>query len=279
MPIRNVLSIDVEEWFQPEALRSRLPVDRWTSQPTHVVRQVETLLQLLDEHDTRATFFILGWVARREPDLVRRIAEAGHEIASHGDGHEMITDLTPRAFREDLVSAKKLLEDASGQEVLGYRAPTFSVIDRTLWALDVIKETGHSYDASVYPIHHDRYGIPDAPRFPYRHTNGLAELPGSTIKLGKANFPVGGGGYLRLLPLRFNLTALSYVNGVEHKPFVVYLHPWETDPDQPRISLPFPRIYRHYGNIESMMERLRSLLGRFEFTTAKSVLRDEGLLN
>jgi polysaccharide deacetylase family protein (PEP-CTERM system associated) len=279
MRIANVLTIDVEEWYHPEALRGVMPIESWPDQPSHVERQVGKILDVLDERNVRATFFVLGQVARRAPDLVRRIADAGHEVASHGDGHLMITDLSPGAFRADLVTAREALEDASGQRVLGYRAPTFSVIERTRWALDVIRETGHVYDASIYPIHHDRYGIPDSPRFPYRHTNGLAELPGSTLRLAGTNLPIGGGGYLRLLPFGVNLVAMTYVNTVEKEPFMVYLHPWETDPEQPRVDLPLPRRIRHYRNIPIMLDRLRSLLRRFRFTTAREVLAERGLVD
>lgn len=279
MRIANVLTVDVEEWYHPEALRGVMPIARWAEQESHVERQVSRLLDLLDERRVKATFFVLGQVARRAPALVRRIADAGHEIASHGDGHQMITDLSPGALRADLVTAREALEDASGQRILGYRAPTFSVVERTRWALDVIRETGHVYDASIYPIHHDRYGIPDSPRFPYRHANGLVELPGSTVRLAGTNVPIGGGGYLRLLPFAVNLVAMTYVNTVEKEPFVVYLHPWETDPDQPRVALPLPRRLRHYRNIPVMLDRLRSLLRRFRFTTVREVLTERGLID
>ncbi len=279
MKQKNVMSIDVEEWYHPEALRSTVPASTWPELPSHIERQMEGLLALLDEAETKATFFILGQVARTAPGLVKRIAEAGHEVASHGDGHAMITDLSPDELRQDLETARKSLEDASGQPVIGYRAPTFSVMEKTFWSLDVLQETGHLYDASIYPIHHDRYGIPDAPRFPYAHPNGLAELPGSTIRLVMGNFPVGGGGYLRLLPLGFNMAALRYINEVEAQPFVVYLHPWETDPHQPRVELPFPRVLRHYHNVDVMIDKLRALLARFSFSTARDVLTDRGLLH
>lgn len=279
MPPTNVMSIDVEEWYHPEALRRAMPISTWGGQPSHVERQVDRILGVLDESGIKATFFTLGQVAVANPKLVARLAAEGHEVASHGFGHEMITDLDPESFRKDLTEAKKALEDAAGAPVLGYRAPTFSVVPRTLWALDVIAETGHKYDSSIYPIHHDRYGIPDAPRFPYRHDNGLAELPGSTVRLPGLNFPVGGGGYLRLLPLAFNAAALAFLNRVEREPFVVYLHPWETDPDQPRVKLPFPRVYRHYANVGQMLGRLRTLCKHFPFTTAADVLRSRGLLD
>lgn len=278
MKIENVMSIDVEEWYHPEALQSFLPPASSGGRPSHVKRQLEPLLDLLDEARATSTFFILGKVARSAPSLVRQIADRGHEVASHGDGHEMITELSPEAFRRDLLAAKAALEDAAGQPVIGYRAPTFSVVERTRWALDVLAETGHRYDASVYPIHHDRYGIPTAPRFSHRLPNGLAELPGSTVRIMGNNFPVGGGGYLRLLPLRFNLAALRWINEVERQPFVVYLHPWETDPHQPRVDLPFPRVYRHYGKISEMLDRLRTLLVHFRFTTAREALTRAGHL-
>lgn len=273
------MTIDVEEWYHPEAVRFAAPIDGWPQQPSHIERQMMSLLDLLDETGTRSTFFILGQIARSYPHLVSMISDKGHEIASHGDGHQMITDLDPESFRQDLLDARAALEDASGQPVIGYRAPTFSIVKETLWALDILRETGHRYDSSIYPIRHDRYGIPDSPRFPHRLPNGIAELPGSTIRLLGTNVPIGGGGYLRLLPLTFNLVALSAINSVEKQPFMVYLHPWETDPDQPRLELPFPRRYRHYGNIPSMKNRLRSLLARFRFGTAREVLTARGLLD
>lgn len=278
MKLKNVMSIDVEEWYHPEALRGTVHPSSWPELPSHVERQMDKLLNLLDEAETKATFFILGQVSRRAPQMIRRIANAGHEVASHGDGHLMITDLSPEEFRRDLLDARKSLEDAGGVEVIGYRAPTFSVLNKTIWALDILKETGHRYDSSIYPIHHDRYGIPDSPRFPYLHPNGLAELPGSTVRIIGTNFPVGGGGYLRLLPLQFNLAALTYINRIERQPFVVYLHPWETDPDQPRVDLPFPRVLRHYHNVDVMIDKLRTLLARFAFTTAKEILEERNLL-
>lgn len=277
--VTNVMTIDVEEWYHPEAVRFAAPIEGWPQQPSHVERQMMSILDILDETQTRCTFFILGQVARRLPQLISTIAKRGHEIASHGDGHQMITDLTPKSFRQDLLDARSALEDASGQPVIGYRAPTFSIVRETRWALDILKETGHIYDSSIYPIHHDRYGIPDSPRFPYRLPNGLVELPGSTIRVFGTNVPVGGGGYLRLFPLSFNLMALSAINSVERQPFMVYLHPWETDPDQPRLDLPFPRRYRHYGNIPSMKNRLRTLHARFRFDTAREVLTARGLLD
>ncbi len=278
MKIKNVMSVDVEEWFHPEALRPFAPQTGWANQPSHVERQVDRILALYDECGVRATFFILGQVAESSPDLVKRIVREGHEIASHGYGHEMITQMDRASFRDDLVKAKTIIEDVSGCPVLGYRAPTFSVMNKTLWALDIIAETGHRYDASVYPILHDRYGIPSVFWFFYCHDNGLSELPGSTVRLVKGNFPVGGGGYLRLLPLAFNVAALEVINRLERQPFVVYLHPWETDPNQPRLELPFPRVLRHYGFIDRMLGKLRTLCERFEFTTAEDVLAARGLL-
>ena len=275
----NAMTIDVEEWFHPEAVRIAAPIERWPSFPSHIERQVSRLLDLLDEAETRATFFVLGQVARGVPRLIRAMCERGHEVASHGDGHQMITDLEPEAFRRDLVDAKATLEDITGRPVLGYRAPTFSVMRKTWWALDIIEATGHRYDSSIYPIHHDRYGIPDSPRFPYRLANGLAELPGSTVRFFGVNVPFGGGGYLRLLPLVLNTVALTYLNEVEKRPFVVYLHPWETDPMQPRLELPMTRRYRHYGNVATMLDRLRSLLASFRFDTAVALLEEEGLIN
>jgi len=274
----NIMSIDVEEWYHPEALRPWMPASRWEDQQSHVERQLDSILDLLEQYHVQATFFILGQVARAHPGLVRRIAEGGHEIASHGDGHRMITELNERDFERDLLDAREALLAAGAEEVLGYRAPTFSVMDETLWALDVIAKTGHAYDASIYPVHHDRYGMPNAPRFAHRLDNGLVELPGSTVRAFGNNIPVGGGGYLRLLPLTVNLAALEYLNRVEKEPFVVYFHPWEIDPAQPRIDLPSTRRARHYGFVDKMLGKLETLCRRFRFTSARQHLAHRGLL-
>jgi polysaccharide deacetylase family protein (PEP-CTERM system associated) len=276
--VLNVMSVDVEEWYHPEALRGYVDPAAMSARSTRVEGQMAPLLDLFDEAGVRATFFVLGQVAQAHPGLLRRLVERGHEVASHGQGHQMITDQNPDEFRRDLLEARRILEDATGQPVRGYRAPTFSVVDKTRWALDIIAETGHCYDASIYPIRHDRYGIPDSPRFPYRHRSGLVELPGSTVRLWRTNLPVGGGGYLRLFPLWFNLHALRHINEQEGQPFVVYFHPWETDPTLPRVRLPVLRSWRNYNNIDIMVDRLRLLLARFSFATATEVLAQRGLL-
>lgn len=276
----NALTVDVEEYFQVEAVAHRVHRDEWERLESRVAVQTATLLDLFQREGVRATFFTLGWVARRQPALVRRIVADGHELACHGDGHRMITQMSPAAFREDLRRAKATLEDIGGVRVRGYRAPTFSVVKRTLWALDTMREEGFEYDASVFPIRHDRYGIPDAPRRPYRVEHGpgagMVEFPSSTVRVLGRNVPVGGGGYLRLLPMAYTLRALAHI--APEGPFMVYLHPWEIDPLQPRFGLSRAATLRSYHNLDQMLPRLTELLRRFPFGTAAGSLRALGLL-
>jgi polysaccharide deacetylase family protein (PEP-CTERM system associated) len=242
--------------------------DAWDRQPSRVAANTSRLLDLLAEHGVRATFFVLGWVAERHPDLVRRIAAQGHEIASHSYWHRLVYELTPDAFREDLARARGVLEDAAGVRVTGFRAPSYSVTSRSLWALDVLVDEGYAYDASIFPIHHDRYGIPDAPRHPHvieRDGGRIVEIPASTVRAGGMNLPIAGGGYFRLLPYRWTRWGIARVNRTEHRPVVFYLHPWEIDPDQPRIPTGRVTRLRHYGNLAATEGRLRRLLREFRF--------------
>jgi polysaccharide deacetylase family protein (PEP-CTERM system associated) len=273
--MRNAMSVDVEDWFHPEALRGIVP-DDWSRLEPRAGAAVDVLLDLFARRGVSATFFVLGWVAEREPALVQRIAGAGHEIASHGYAHRMITSQQPADFAADLRRSLRILRSQSGQPVIGYRAPSFSVVRDTLWALDVLMDEGIEYDSSIFPVHHDRYGIPDSPRRPHvvRERGGrvLWELPPVTARVGGRNLPAAGGGYLRLLPYEFNAWALERING-EGLPGVVYTHPWEYDIDQPRLPLPRLRALRHYGRIATTQGKLARLLQDFEFATCAQLLQ------
>ncbi|MBI5514979.1 MAG: DUF3473 domain-containing protein [Deltaproteobacteria bacterium] len=277
----NALTVDVEEYFQVEGLAKHVDRASWDQLESRVEWQTGSLLDLFAREGVKATFFTLGWVARRHPTLVRRIVAEGHELASHGDGHRMITQLSREAFREDLRASKATLEDVGGVRVDGYRAPTFSVVKDTLWALDELLAAGFTYDASIYPIRHDRYGIPDAPRRPHRIAQGpgagLVEFPTTTLQLLGRNLPLGGGGYLRLLPLQYNLWGLRRI--AHEGPFMVYLHPWEIDPNQPRFPIGRLANARGYHNLDQMKERLTQLLREFPFGSARGALESLRLLN
>ena len=277
--IVNAMSVDVEDYFHVSAFDSIVRRDRWHTFESRVERNTERLLAIFRQANVRATFFVLGWVAEQAPSLVRTIAADGHEIASHGYGHELLYTLRPRQFRDDLRRARDLLEAAAGTPVIGYRAPSFSVTARSLWALDILAEEGYRYDASIFPIYRDRYGIPSAPRHGYRidHPAGaIVEIPASTVRLGAMNLPVGGGGYFRLLPYAWTRWAIARVNADERKPAVFYLHPWEIDPDQPRLHGSPVNHFRHYVGLRRTEARLRRLLSDFRFapvaTTFASLL-------
>lgn len=279
--MKNALTFDVEEYFHAEAFARVLRPEEWPALESRVVATTERILDILDRERVRATFFILGWVAERQPDLVREIASLGHEIGCHGYGHRMIKHLTRSEFKRDVTRAKSALEDAIGHAVLGYRAPTFSITRETVWSLEVLCEAGFRYDSSIFPIVHDRYGISDAPRFPHRlkAPNGceVAEFPMSTVMLLGRRVPVAGGGYFRLMPYALTRRALRRINR-EGQPAMVYLHPWELDPDQPRLPVgPLTRI-RHLVNIGKTEARLVRLLGDFAFGPAADVLAATGLL-
>jgi len=240
-----------------------------------VARNTHVVLEVLDQARVRGTFFVLGWIAEKFPALVRQIADAGHEIASHGYHHQLLYMLTPKQFKEDVHAAKAALEGVTGRTVLGYRAPSYSVIKSTLWALDVLVEEGHTYDASIFPIHHDRYGIPDAPRHAHvvqRARGPLVEMPASTVRLGRVNLPIAGGGYFRLLPYGWTRWGIERVNQLEREPVVFYLHPWELDPGQPRMNVGMATRVRHYGGLQKTKPRLRRLLEDFRFDSLATVL-------
>jgi polysaccharide deacetylase family protein (PEP-CTERM system associated) len=274
-------STDVEDYFQVESLRHRCPRSRWESFEDRTEASTDRVLALLDRHGARGTFFVLGWTAERHPELVRRIAAAGHEIASHGYGHELIYRQTPETFREDVRRTRALLEDISGRAVTGYRAPSYTIVARTRWALPILAEEGYRYDSSIFPIRRLRYGMPDAPRWPHRISLGdsgsLAEFPLPTVRFGPVNVPATGGAYLRLFPLGFQTRALKrFVK--QDRPFVINVHPWELDPDQPRLPVSRRTRVTHYHNLERTEARLGQLLELARFRSQAEVLKDLNLL-
>jgi polysaccharide deacetylase family protein (PEP-CTERM system associated) len=262
---RNALTVDVEEYFQVAAFERTIPRAAWDTSESRVEYNTGRVLDLFAAHGVRATFFVLGWVAERHPALVRRIVAEGHELASHGYDHTRLHQFTPGQFREDVTRTRGILEDIGGVTVRGYRAPSYSINARNLWALDVLLETGHVYSSSIYPIQHDLYGMPEAPRFPFRfRPDGILEVPVTTVRFGERNYPCGGGGYFRLLPYAGFRWMLHRVNTVDRQPGLFYFHPWEVDPDQPRVAgAPLKSRFRHYLNLESMHDRLQRLLGDF----------------
>jgi polysaccharide deacetylase family protein (PEP-CTERM system associated) len=281
-PIRNALTFDVEEYFHVEAFTGLVGPEDWPSFPSRVVDPTLRLLDQLDRHGVSATFFVLGWVAERHPRLVREIQRRGHELGCHSYAHRLISAMNRDTFAADLKQAKWAIEDCAGVAVIGYRAPTYSIVRSTLWALEILAEAGFWYDSSVFPIHHDRYGIPDAPRFPHRVplTAGgeMVEFPISTVRIGGTNVPFSGGGYFRLAPYTLIRAGLRHVNERERMPAIVYLHPWEMDPEQPRLPARALTRFRHYVNIEKTATKLDRLLGDFAFGPAVEVLEASGLL-
>ena len=274
--IVNAMTIDVEDYFHVSVFDGVVPRHLWEGFESRVCSNTDRLLQLFDSYEVKATFFVLGWVAERYPALVRRIVAEGHELASHGYGHRLVYDQTPKAFREDVRRAKGLLETASGTQVLGYRAPSYSITPKSLWALDILIEEGYRYDSSIFPIRHDRYGIPVSPRHPYlleRPGGALVEAPASTTRLGAWNLPVAGGGYFRILPYEWTRWGISRVNRLEGRPTIFYLHPWEIDPDQPRLKAGALSRFRHYRNLAETDARLRRLLNDFRFGPMSGVLK------
>ena len=264
--IVNALTIDVEDYFQVSAFAGHVRRCDWDTMPCRVERNIDRILALLDDSDVRATFFTLGWIAERYPDLIRRIAAAGHELASHGFSHLRATEQQRGEFLADIQLAKAVLEDISGQGVNGYRAPSFSVGPSNAWAFDCIGEAGYRYSSSVYPIRHDHYGVPDAPRFAHESSPGVLELPVATVRIFSTNWPAGGGGYFRLLPYFISRWSIRRINGIDRKPAMFYFHPWELDPDQPRVKgVRTKTRFRHYLNLKRMEPRLRRLVEDFRW--------------
>jgi polysaccharide deacetylase family protein (PEP-CTERM system associated) len=264
--LANALTVDVEDYFQVSALAPHISRQHWDAMPCRVERNVGRLLQLFARHRAHATFFVLGWIAERYPHIVRDIAAAGHEIASHGYSHLRASEQTPQEFSADIRRAKQLLEDTAGVAVLGYRAPSFSIGHANPWAFDCIAEAGYRYSSSVYPVRHDHYGMPDAPRFAYEVRPGLLEIPVTTARVLGRNLPAGGGGYFRFFPYPVSHWAIRRVNRVDGRPAIFYFHPWEIDPDQPRISgVSLKTRFRHYVNLHRTEARLSALLSDFHW--------------
>jgi len=271
----HVLSFDVEEYFQVEAAAGTVRPENWPEFDTRIEQAVDEILEILAEHTASATFFCLGWVARRHGEMIKRIAGAGHEIASHGMNHQMINHMTPREFADELADSKKLLEDLSAKPVVGYRAPTFSITRKTAWAIDSLVDAGFEYDSSVFPIRHDRYGVPDAPRWAHWAVGPggrrILEIPPLTLRALGANLPVGGGGYLRLLPVGVVNRGLNSAERLG-RTGVIYLHPWELDPDQPILPMSRLSRWRHRVNLHRTATKLKWLLSRHKFGSFRQAM-------
>lgn len=272
--LRNAMTVDVEDYFQVSAFERYVRRDEWDVRECRVERNVDRILDLFAKHEVKATFFTLGWIAERYPQMVRKIVDDGHELASHGWSHVRVTQQDPEAFRADVTRTKSLLEDVAGREVIGYRAASYSIGADNLWALEVLKETGHRYSSSIYPIKHDLYGMPEAPRFAFRpFDDDFLEFPVTTVNLNGKNYPCGGGGWFRLLPYVGMRWALQRVNNRDSESAIFYFHPWEIDPDQPRQKGLDPKTrFRHYLNLHRMEPRLDQLLADFSWGRMDEVL-------
>jgi polysaccharide deacetylase family protein (PEP-CTERM system associated) len=278
--IRNALTVDVEDYFHVSAFANSIDRDDWGEQALRVEANTQRLLELFDSAGVKATFFVLGWVAERCPGIVRAIADRGHEVACHGFSHQLVYNQTPEEFREETIRSKQLLEEIAQAPVRGYRAASYSITKDSMWALDILAEAGFEYDSSIFPVRHDRYGIPGAREEPHvlrtSKGSGLIEFPLSVAKVLGYNLPIAGGGYFRLYPYWLTKAGLKQVNS-RKLPFMFYLHPWEIDPDQPRINGSALSRFRHYNNLEKCESRLISLMRDFDFTTSWEVLKDQGL--
>lgn len=264
--ITNALTIDVEDYFQVSAFAPYIERSEWDHRECRVERNVNRILDMLSARDVKATFFTLGWIAERYPQIVRRIVAEGHELASHGYGHQRASDLSEEAFLSDIQQAKHILEDLSGLAVQGYRAPSFSIGTGNLWAFDCLQSAGYRYSSSIYPIRHDHYGMPDSPRFAYEVRDGLMEIPVTTLRVLNRNLPSSGGGYFRLLPYSLSRWMLGRVNAGDREAAIFYFHPWEIDVEQPRVQgIGAKTRFRHYVNIGRMEARLKRLLGDFQW--------------
>ncbi|MDY6971068.1 MAG: XrtA system polysaccharide deacetylase [Thermodesulfobacteriota bacterium] len=278
----NALTIDVEDYFQVSAFDEIVRFEDWSRYESRVERNTDSLLSLLTDKEIKATVFVLGWIADRYPKLVRDIQKEGHEIACHGYAHRLIYEHSRGFFRDDTRRAKAILEDITGEKVIGYRAPSYSIIKESLWALDILVEEGFEYDSSIFPIRHDRYGIPNGKRFPHSISRNrdkcIIEFPLSTIRFCGTNFPLAGGGYFRLFPYWLIRWGLNRINKAEKQGFIFYLHPWEIDPYQPRFNPGYISRFRHYVNLDRTREKLKRLISDFRFTTVKMVLANQDLI-
>lgn len=276
--LQNALSVDVEDWFQVGAFETVISRGQWDSLECRVERNSDAVLALFDAAGIKATFFTLGWVAQRYPALMRRIVAAGHEIASHGYAHDRVFTFTPQQFAADIDRARKLIEDTSGMMVTGYRAPSFSIDARTPWAHEILAENGYTYSSSVAPVKHDHYGWADAPRFAFRPVKGsdFLEIPVTTAQLGPKRLAAGGGGFFRLLPYQFSRWAIRQVNEVDQRPAIIYFHPWEIDPDQPRVAgAPIKSKLRHYTKLDRMAGKLARLMRDFHWGRLDAIAAQE----
>lgn len=280
--IVNAMSVDVEDYFHVAALAASIDRDQWNDMEYRAEASTRLLLDLFDEFRMKSTFFVLGWVARRSPELIREIHARGHEVASHGMSHKLVYNQSIEEFTSETRESKQLLEDIIGAPIEGYRASTYSITKRSLWALDVLVEAGFKYDSSIFPIRHDLYGIPDAPQIPSRISTpkgaSIIEFPMSTAPFFGQKLPVSGGGYFRLLPYWLTRAGLRKLNHSLGRPFIFYLHPWEVDPKQPRVRAGWKSRLRHYTNLEHTAQRLRQLLGEFRFAPVRTVLGSTQLL-
>jgi polysaccharide deacetylase family protein (PEP-CTERM system associated) len=276
--VRNALSVDVEDWFHVGAFENVISRDDWRGLECRVERNTDVLLQMFDDAQIKATFFTLGWVAERFPALMRRIADAGHELANHGSEHDRVFTFTPDQFATDIDRARKAIEDASGALVTGYRAPSFSIDQRTPWAHQVLAEQGYAYSSSVAPVKHDHYGWAEAPRFAFRPVAGsdLIEIPVTTAVFAGKRLAAGGGGFFRMLPYAFSRWAIQQVNGDDRRPAIIYFHPWEIDPDQPRVAnAPIKSKLRHYSRLKAMAPKLKRLMKDFRWDRLDAVVETE----
>ena len=278
----NALTIDVEDYYHVSAFESVIPYRDWERFESRVERNTYRILDLLDRYKTKATFFVLGWVAERRPGLIRAISERDHEVASHGYAHQRIDTQSPDKFREETRRSKRIIEDAIGESIIGYRAASYSITAKSMWALDILRDEGFLYDSSIFPVRHDLYGIPGYNRTCHLLNgiggSGMVEFPLSTLRVAGINIPIAGGGYLRFYPYSFTRWAITQLNQKEDQPAVVYLHPWEIDPEQPRIRAGARSRFRHYLNLNKTEDRLKALLQNFAFGTMSEVLRKQGLL-
>tara|TARA_R110002073_G_scaffold329905_1_gene513057 strand:- start:8858 stop:9721 length:864 start_codon:yes stop_codon:yes gene_type:complete len=266
--ITNAMTVDVEDYFQVGAFEHDIDRNDWDNLECRVERNIDVILKMFDDHKVKATFFTLGWIAERFPHVVRLIVENGHELASHGMQHLRVTDQSRPEFTEDVTFSKKILEDIGGVGVKGYRAPSFSIGEKNLWALDVLAEAGFKYSSSIYPIQHDHYGMPSAPRFDFKPIDGQAfiEMPVTTVEVMGRKIPCGGGGYFRLLPYFISKAAMKRVNAKDQQPCIFYFHPWEIDPEQPRqTQAGLKSRFRHYTNLDVMETKIRKVLAEFDW--------------
>lgn len=281
MKIQNALSVDVEDYFQVSAFAKSIKSSDWDKQPLRVEKNTQHLMDMFDDAQVKATFFVLGWVADRNRPLIKEIAERGHEVACHGYSHQLIYNQTIDVFREETIRSKSLLEDIVQQPVIGYRAASYSITRKSLWALDILAEAGFEYDSSIFPVRHDRYGIPDAKEVPHvletPQGHSIVEFPLSTANVFKYKLPVAGGGYFRLYPYALTKAGLSQINR-RQQPFIFYLHPWEIDPGQPRIQASWFSRFRHYNNLDKCENRLKRLMADFSFVSCSEVLKELALL-